>query len=256
MLGRIRKYKTITMEENLNVLITGGNRGIGKAIKDIFLENGYRVFITSTKESTVKRMNADNKVNNLTYLHGDFSTDTGINSFISLLNELPSIDVCINNAGINIINKLESVTEDNFDMIQRVNVKAPYLISKYLLPVMKSNNYGRIVNISSIWGTITKEGRSGYSTSKSAVLGFTRTLAVEYSKYNTLVNAVSPGFTLTDLTRESLTDNEINELNNKIPMNKMADPKDIAEIVFFLASDKNRYITGQNIIADGGFSIV
>ena len=112
------------------------------------------------------------------------------------------------------------------------------------------------VNIGSIWSHITKIGRSNYSLSKHALVGFSKTIAIELAKYNILVNTLSPGFTSTELTKKSLSDNEIKEISSQIPIKRMADPREIANAVVFLASNKNTYIVGQNIIIDGGFCVV
>ena len=137
----------------------------------------------------------------------------------------------------------------------QVNVKAPFLIAKHLSKHMKKQKSGKIVNIASIWGDKTISKRLSYTTSKSALIGMTKTLAVELAKYNIQVNTVSPGFTNTKLTNGILSKDQINELVSKVPMGRMADPAEIARIVMFLCSNQNTYITGQNIIVDGGFSI-
>ena len=238
------------------ILVTGGGRGIGASIVDKFLRNDFFVYSVGTNRDKVHELNNSIKNKNLVHLHADFLENNGVQTFISQLPKLKPIDICINNAGINRIKLLPNIEEEDFDDVFQVNVKAPYLISQYISKGMKERKFGRIVNISSIWGEITKAGRSVYSASKSSILGFTRTMGVELAKDNVLVNAVSPGFTLTDLTKNSLSSEEIKDLEKQIPINKMAQPVDIAELIFFLASEKNKYIVGQNIIIDGGFSIV
>ena len=137
----------------------------------------------------------------------------------------------------------------------KVNVKAPFIISKHVMEDMKKNNWGRIINISSIWGTKSIEKRTSYTTSKAALIGMTKTFAIEGAKHNILVNSVSPGFTNTELTSKILSKKDRKELINKVPLKRMAKPKEIANIVAFLCSNLNTYITGQNIIVDGGFTI-
>ena len=121
---------------------------------------------------------------------------------------------------------------------------------------MVKRNWGRIVNIASIWGAVTRPGRLSYSTSKMALLGINKTLAVEWAKNNVLVNAVSPGFTLTELTKTTNTEEEINIIKNKIPQNRLAFPEEIARGVLFLSSNLNSYIVGQNLIIDGGYTTI
>ncbi len=121
---------------------------------------------------------------------------------------------------------------------------------------MKRHNYGRIVNISSIWGTISKEYRASYSSSKFGLVGLSLSAAAELAKYDVLVNTVSPGFTLTDLTREVLGETEMVKIAKTIPIGRMATPSDISKVVMFMASNQNNYISGQNIVVDGGFTNV
>lgn len=218
---------------NKNILVTGGTGGIGTAIAALFDQFKGNVIVTNSKLADFK-----------------YTED-----IITLLDELPNIDICVNCAGINVINELHNIKEEDFDDIMHVNVKAPFLISKHVAEHMKKQKNGKIVNISSIWGDKTISGRLCYTTSKSALIGMTKTLAVELAKYNIQVNTISPGFTNTKLTRSILSKDQINELVSKVPMGRMADPIEIARIVMFLCSKQNTYITGQNIVVDGGFSI-
>lgn len=218
---------------NKNILVTGGTGGIGTAIVALFDQFKGNVIVTNSKLADFK-----------------YTED-----IITLLDELPNIDICVNCAGINVINELHNIKEEDFDDIMHVNVKAPFLISKHVAEHMKKQKNGKIVNISSIWGDKTISGRLCYTTSKSALIGMTKTLAVELAKYNIQVNTISPGFTNTKLTRSILSKDQINKLVSKVPMGRMADPIEIARIVMFLCSKQNTYITGQNIVVDGGFSI-
>jgi 3-oxoacyl-[acyl-carrier protein] reductase len=115
---------------------------------------------------------------------------------------------------------------------------------------------GKIVNIASIWSVVTKKNRTLYSTMKAAIHGLTRSMAVEWASSNILINTISPGFINTDLTRNSLSKKEIASIENSIPLNRLANPEEVAELVYFLGSDLNTYLTGQNIIIDGGYTII
>ena len=121
---------------------------------------------------------------------------------------------------------------------------------------MIEKKWGRIINIGSIWSVVTRSGRLSYSTSKMALLGINKTLAVEWAKYNVLVNSVSPGFTLTELTSMTNTKDELEIIRTKIPQNRLAIPEEIAKGVLFLSSDLSSYIVGQNIIIDGGYTAI
>lgn len=129
------------------------------------------------------------------------------------------------------------------------------MLSKTLAPNMAERRFGRIINISSIFGHVTRSQRIAYTTSKAALVGMTKTLATDYSARNVLVNAVGPGFIDTELTRRILTEEARQELMNQVPMGRLGTPEEIANVVTFLASAQNSFITGQHIIADGGFTI-
>jgi len=118
---------------------------------------------------------------------------------------------------------------------------------------MKKNRYGRIVNISSIFGVISREKRSIYSASKFGLRGLTVAASNELAKHNIMINTISPGFVLTDLTRSILSQNEMDELAEQIPAKRLANPDEISRVVLFIASSLNTYITGQNIVVDGGY---
>jgi 3-oxoacyl-[acyl-carrier protein] reductase len=240
-------------------LITGGTRGIGKSISDTLYDLGAHVIITGTNGSEIDRLNEDGKKNNLTrktYLEVNFLNPISVNNFLISLNDLGKIDICINNAGINIIKPFLDSTLADFDRVNDVNLIAPYKILQFVGKKMTEQKYGRIVNIASIWGVVTRPGRSMYTTSKHALVGLTKTLAVEWASYNVLVNAVSPGFTMTELTKSTNTKEEIEVIAKQIPLKRFAETFEIADTVIYLASNLNTYITGQNIVVDGGYTIV
>lgn len=218
---------------NKTVLVTGATRGIGKCISDDFKSLGADVisFPSSIYDLTDRKE---------------------LHDFIEYIETL-QVDICINNAGINKIDYVEDVLEEDYDKIMHINAKAPFMISKAVSKTMKAREYGRIVNIASIFGHCTKEKRSCYTTSKFALVGMTKTLAVEMAPYNVLVNSVSPGFTATELTTRILGTEGIAEMCKQVPMRRMAMPSEISKVVLFLCSEHNTYLTGQNIIVDGGF---
>ncbi len=235
--------------EGKNVIVTGGSRGIGKAIVDSFLDRGAFVITTSTKN-----MSGDEYSDRMRFWQLDLLDQDSINAFCERIAELGRVDVLINNAGINIIEDIESLEKYHWDKVISVNLTGPMLISKAVIPFMKEKG-GRIVNISSIWGIISKEGRVSYTSAKTGLVGFTRSLALDLVKYNILVNAVCPGFTLTDLTKRSLSPGQMNKLKREIPIGRFAGVDEIAKVVLFLSSDLNSYMTGQYVVVDGGFTI-
>ena len=121
---------------------------------------------------------------------------------------------------------------------------------------MEKANYGRVVNIASIWSVVSRSGRTSYSVSKHALVGLTKSLSAEYASRNVLINTISPGFTLTELTKSTNTQEELNIIKDAIPMGRLANPIEIANAVIFLCSDYNTYLTGQNIVVDGGYTNV
>lgn len=237
-------------------LITGATQGIGKAIADVLLDSGAKVVLTGTKQDEIDQLNAENENQAVKWLMADFSTPDSIESFTNELKKMDKVDICVNNAGINIIKPFDEVSNEEYQRLMSINLSAPFSIVKQLVPGMKKRGFGRIVNIASIWSQITKPGRSLYTTSKTGLVGFTRSMAVEYADANILVNAISPGFTRTELTEQSLSADEMKTLSEQIPVQRFADPDEIAKSVLFLCSDLNTYITGQSIIVDGGFTLV
>jgi 3-oxoacyl-[acyl-carrier protein] reductase len=238
-------------------LITGATQGIGKAIACQFEVGGAILILTGTNQSQIDELNAkmqEEGRQNTTYLQLDLSSDLSVDRFLKDMDGLTPVDICVNNAGVNRVSSFSETSEEDFDWMHRVNLRGPYRILKHLLPHMQSQQYGRVVNIASIWSIVTRKRRSLYTTTKNALVGMTEALAVELASDNVLVNAVSPGFTLTELTRRTNTATELSSIEGTIPMGRLAQPEEIANTVAFLCSDLNSYITGQNIAIDGGYT--
>lgn len=236
------------------VLVTGATRGIGAAIAGEFRAAGADLILTGTKPDEIDALNRAGKPEDRTrYIQVDFANEESVSVFLEELARCEHIDVVVNNAGTNRISLVEETSTEDYDLLTEVNLRAPYLICRQVIPGMKAAGYGRIVNIASIWGVITKAGRSIYTLTKHGLVGLTKTLAVELATYKILVNAVSPGFTLTELTKSTLSEAEMQAIVEQIPIKRFAQPEEMARVVLFLASDLNSYITGQNIVVDGGF---
>lgn len=237
-------------------LITGGTRGIGKAISESFIAAGAIVLITGTKNNEIEALNKTEETSKVTYLYLDFSVEESVNDFIIKILPKYNIDILINNAGINKIDLNINTNNDDYDLLNDINLKGPYILTREVSKQMKTKGYGRIVNITSIWSVVSRPGRSLYSLTKWGLIGLTKTLSVELAENNILVNSVAPGFTKTDLTESTNTKEEFISINALIPMKRMAEPIEIANLVAFLSSNLNTYITGQNIVIDGGYTNV
>jgi 3-oxoacyl-[acyl-carrier protein] reductase len=237
-------------------LVTGATRGIGKQIAEDFFKLGAKLILTGKNKEQIKILNeslSKEKKKRIQYYSADFTNTKSIEKFIERIRCYDRIDICINNAGINRIHHIDETRIKDWDDIIAVNLKAPFMIMREISKLMKKNGYGRIINISSIYGLISREKRSIYSASKFGIRGLTVATSNELAKYNIFVNTVSPGFVLTDLTKSILSEKEMKELAAQIPARRLASPVDITRVVLFLASSLNTYLTGQNIIVDGGY---
>lgn len=185
----------------------------------------------------------------------DFADTNALAAFAEFTRR-QDFDILVNNAGINAIGAFHLIDPAEFDRIQSVNVRAPFLLCRAVLPSMKTRKWGRIVNVSSIFGVISKEFRASYSASKFALDGMTTALAVEVAADGVLANCVSPGFVGTDLTRSILGQPGIDAMVERIPIRRLAMPEEIAALVAWLVSRENTYVTGQNVVIDGGFTRV
>ena len=231
------------------VIITGGSRGIGRQIALDFIEEGYNVCITYNKSEKEAKELVKLGIN--IYKLDILDTSNYHIVINDVINKFGKIDCLVNNAGISSYNLL---TDTNFKEITSViNTNLSCLIdfTREVIKNMIKNKSGNIINIASIWGEYGASMETVYSSSKAGVIGFTKALSKEVGLSNIRVNSVSPGCIYTDMIKH-LNEDELNEIKNNISLNKIGTPKDISSVVTFLSSDKSSYITGQNIIVDGG----
>ena len=239
---------------NKTVIVTGGIRGIGAAIVELFQECNAQIIATGTNTSELESLNQESKGKKMDYIHLDFTSNESVQRFLGFIDKQDRVDVLINNAGVNKIETVDKIKQDDWDRINHVNLRGPFQLTKAVSGLMKKQGQGKIVNIASIFGVVSKSKRAAYSTTKWGLVGLTKAAALDLASHNILVNAVSPGFVDTELTRQILGEKEIGKLLDTIPQKRLAVAKEIAKTVIFLASDHNTYITGQNIIVDGGFT--
>lgn len=234
-------------------LVTGATRGIGAQVaKDLAL-SGARVLLTGTDAVRVTRCAAELPGHGHVGLAADFLGNESMALLLERIEAEPRIDILINNAGINRINPVDEVTDEDWHAVERVNLEAPLRLTRVVSRLMKSNRYGRIVNVASVFGVVGKGRRAIYSMTKFGVRGLTVATAHDLASYGVLANAVSPGFVRTDLTDRILSPEQQTELVAQVPLGRFATPEEIAPVILFLASSLNSYLTGQNIIVDGGF---
>jgi 3-oxoacyl-[acyl-carrier protein] reductase len=215
------------------VFITGGARGIGQAIAKRFQEAGYEVIAPSRQELDLSSMDSLR----------EYSTH----------HRTIEADVLINNAGENKIRAIKDLALEDWQRMVSVNLTAPFLLTQLVTPYMERKQWGRIVNISSVYSLVSRIGRAAYSATKSGLNGLTRAAALEYAEHGILVNALCPGFVDTELTRQNNSADQIEALRNQVPLKRLATTQEVANAVFFLGSELNTYLTGQVITLDGGF---
>ncbi len=214
------------------VLITGASRGIGEAIVNKLSQRKGIDLVTPSRSEC------------------DLANPHSVEQYLA---STSPFDFIVNNAGINIIKKITEVTNEDLTQLNSVNLEAPLKIIRHSTEYMQNQKFGRIVNIGSIWAIRSKEYRTLYSGSKFGLVGYTKALSRELGEANVLINTVCPGFIDTELTKHSLSPEDREELINQVPLRRLGQPNEVAELVEFLLF-KNSFITGQSIVIDGGFT--
>ncbi len=236
-------------------LITGGTRGIGKAIAIKLSKEGYDIAINYRKESEeLNNLKDEIEKNNVKceLVQGDVANFEDTERFVrEVVEKLGSIDVLVNNAGITKDMLLMRMKHDDFMQVIDTNLVGTFNVTKNVIGYMMKARSGNIVNISSVVGISGNSGQTNYSASKAGIIGFTKSLAKEVASRNIRVNAVAPGFIETIMT-DCLKDEIKDEISKNIPLKRMGKPEDVANVVKFLVSYESSYITGQVIHVDGG----
>ena len=234
---------------NKIVLVTGASRGIGLEVAKLFSKEGYKVIGTSRGDLNLGDLIGDSSAMSVQL---DLMSKESINDLFEVLKSkdmLPS--VLINNAGITKDQLFLRMKDKDWDEVIETNLNGLFRVTKALIKPMVKNKFGRVINISSVAGLMGNSGQVNYSSSKSAMVGFSRSLAKELGSRNITSNVVAPGFIETDMTT-FLSDDEKIEVSKNIPMKRFGTVEDVAKCILFLASDKANYITGQIISVDGG----
>lgn len=232
-------------------IITGITGGIGKALLNEFYQNGYCVLGLYNKNKTAAKLLED-KYSIDTY-QVNLADNKQITSVVdSIMNKHRKIDVLINNAGISQQKLFTDISEKEISDILDINLKGAMLLTKAIAPFMVSNKYGKIINITSIWGVCGGSCEVHYSASKAGLIGFTKALSRELGLSNINVNAIAPGLIATDMNN-NLSDSEKNNFACQTSLGRIGKGQDVAYLASFLASDKASYITGQVVSVDGGF---
>lgn len=244
--------------ENKTALVTGGSRGIGEAIVLKFAAHGANIAFTYV--SSEERANA--LVEKLTAMgvrakayKSDASDYQAAEALAAdVLKEFGSIDICVNNAGISRDNLLIKITPEQWDEVMQANLKSVFNLTKQVIRPMIKQRSGSIINLSSIVGIKGNPGQSAYAASKAGIIGFTKSIALEYASRNVRCNAVAPGFIETDMTHY-LKDGEAEQWFSKIPLSRFGKTEEVADVCLFLASGMSSYVTGQTISTCGGMNI-
>ena len=257
------------INKNKTAIITGGLGGIGIEITKLFYKRKYNIIIVDNKiNSAFKKVifNKTNTKNTILYKKVDLSNRKSIkNLFINLKNQYSNIDVLINCAGIQHVDPVESFPDTKWEQILNVNLSSSFYTSKYVLPLMKKNKWGRIINISSVHGQVASINKSAYVASKHGMIGLTKTIALETAQYPITCNAICPGWVDTPLVSKQINEKVklnnssnkkeiLNLLKEKHPNLKFISGKAIASLSYYLCSKEASEITGSSLNIDGGWT--
>lgn len=236
-------------------IVTGGTRGIGRAIALKLADNGANIVINyrnSDKEAEELKAILEEKGVKVLTVKCDISNFEDSKNLMDKCKEVfRKIDILVNNAGITKDTLIMRMKEEDFDSVIDVNLKGTFNCAKHASAIMLKQRFGKIINMTSVVGIAGNVGQVNYAASKAGVIGLTKSLAKELGSRGITVNAVAPGFINTDMTA-SLSEKVKEEASKNIPLKRLGDPEDVANLVGFLASDAANYITGQVINVDGG----
>jgi NAD(P)-dependent dehydrogenase (short-subunit alcohol dehydrogenase family) len=238
-------------------LVTGGSKGLGKAMARGLVEAGADVVISSRHEDELRTAleeilrGTDRK--GATVVADMVKRDDVLRLAQTALERLGRVDILVNNAGTNQPQVTEEIRDDDWDRVLEINLTSTMVLTRALVPHMKTRRWGRIIHISSIMGFISKEGRNIYSATKAALIGLARAQALEFGPFGITVNCVAPGPFLTDLPAKLLSDAEKQEFSKRTAVGRWGKPGELVGPILLLATDAGSYITGETLVVDGGY---
>jgi len=237
-------------------IVTGAAQGMGEAVAKLFAQEGAKVVVNDLSEQKAKKVVEEIKSGGgeALAIKADVTDSEGIFRMAEeTVARFGTIHILINNAGILRSTKTEEISEEEWDLVINVNLKGTFLCSKVVLPVMKKNRYGRIVNFSSSAGrSVSTLGGVHYTAAKAGVLGFTRQLAKEVASFGINVNSVCPGLIDTEMVRNNCSPEKLRDYERSFPISRLGRPEEVADLVLFLVSDESSYITGASLDINGG----
>lgn len=244
--------------QNKVVVITGSGKGIGYETAKVFYENGALLAVISRTESDLIRLKNDLKATDerFYFMAGDVSEETVVTDFIqNVYQKFERIDCLINNAGMRFRKKFLEISHEEWKNVMNVNLGSTFLLTKAVLPYMIDQKQGRIINISSIVGSLGLPELSGYAASKGAIISLTKSLAVEYAEHNVNVNVIAPGFCKTSYADGFKQNNSLYDFTiERTPVKRWGESRDVANACIYLASGLSNYVTGEVLHVDGGWS--
>ena len=239
-------------------IVTGAGKGFGRSITKAFMENGAKLAVITRSQDDVDSLNKEYAIdsNKFIAICGDVTDQGAVNNLIQdAINKYGRIDVLVNNAGMRFRKKFEDITTAEFKQVFEVNVLSMFMLCQAAMPVMVKQQKGKIINMSSVAGTHGLPELSGYVTSKAAIIGLTKSLALEYAKDNIQINALAPGFCKTSYFDNFTQNKELYDFTiERTPMRRWGESEEVANSCMFLASDLSSYITGEVLSVDGGWS--
>lgn len=239
-------------------IITGGSRGIGKATAELLSQHGAKIVIADIleEESASTANEIAKNGGEAIAVKTDVSTKTDVDNLVNAtINKFGKIDILINNAGIYRTAPTENLSEEEWERVLDINLKGYFLCAQAAGKEMIKQKYGRVVNISSVAGLGGFSNSAAYCASKAAIILLTKTLAIDWAKYNIRVNAICPGVIKTAMTDPLLKDTGFQEMiKGRVPLSREGTPEEIAAGVLFLVSDASSYMTGHAMVIDGGWT--